>query len=425
MKPIDIRLIAVQILSNVQENANVNALMDNHHEQRARLQAMVLGALREWHANLRLLESLQVECTHNKVRSIFMLAMYELLNMNAPAHAVIDGAVQNTKRMGVEWSSGLVNAVLRKIAQNTDKFYQKQQKHHSLPNALAKIIKNDHSEHYASLSQALRQMAPIFLRVNALKTDTHSYGELLRAHGVAHTLIPVMNGHCAIRLDMRIKVHDLPKFAEGWVSVQDKHAQLAGCIIADTCDIKNARILDAACAPAGKFAHLLELGAQNILGLDIDKMRLELSAHNLMRLGVDKAIIDEKLQCADASAHVGEYDMVLLDAPCTATGVARRHPELLLRRDEMAIAQAIGVQSMLLDNLWRSVVVGGHLLYATCSILRDENDRQITNFLARTPSARLCQLEIGACEHINVGSQFLPQDGGGDGFYYALLQKIS
>ena len=259
----------------------------------------------------------------------------------------------------------------------------------------------------------------MWLRVNRRRISRDAYAQKLGEAGIAFALDDALSD--AIRIDEPIAVADLPGFAAGEVSVQDASAQRVADALAPA---PGSHVLDACAAPGGKTAHLLERDPDlRVLALDIDARRLARIGENLARVGVEAT-----LKAADASDTAawwnGEpFDAILLDAPCSATGVVRRQPDVLLHRRPEDIAALAALQARLLDALWKTLKPGGVLLYATCSILKDENERQIAAFLARTPDARAEALDDGFGHASSPGRQCLPGDGSRDGFFYARLRK--
>ena len=215
----------------------------------------------------------------------------------------------------------------------------------------------------------------------------------------------------------------LPGFDAGVLSVQDGSAQLVADALSPPA---GARVLDACAAPGGKAAHLLERDpALHLLALDVDPRRLRRVQDTLQRLGVGD---NARLRAADAATVASwwdgtPFDAILLDAPCSATGVIRRQPDILLHRRASDIDALTVVQATLLDALWPTLARGGVLLYATCSILRRENEAQVQAFLERTPDARLQPLDARFGHETGHGSQRMPGEGGMDGFFYARLSK--
>ncbi|WP_394261158.1 16S rRNA (cytosine(967)-C(5))-methyltransferase RsmB [Moraxella boevrei] len=416
----------------------LNAVKDN---EKGFTHELLLGTLRHWHAISRIGESLiKQPPTDLGITCALNMGLYELLYMNTPNYAIINETLNAVKSLNKSYGVGLINAILRKVADKKEKFAKKVQKNHSLPNHLAKILKQDWAEYYEELGQSLRKSAPIFLRVNAKFCTMQKYSELLNAQNITHDIVKTGVGkHTAIRLIDNLKISNLPHFSDGWVSVQDLHAQICGGILADFVLpklSKNINILDACTAPGGKLAQLLEMFhveqfnefQPKITALDNDENRLKRVHDNLNRLQLTND--NTQIICADGVTFKSDkpYDIVILDAPCTATGVIRRHPDICLLRKQNDIENTINLQLQILQNLWPSVAQNGYLLYITCSLIKAENVAQIEHFLNKNTDVQVVDFEFNLPNQIKqtIGYQCLPIDeNGGDGFYYALLQKLN
>ena len=260
----------------------------------------------------------------------------------------------------------------------------------------------------------------MWLRLNS-RHDTHTGIEALETEGLSVSQHPAAAD--AIRIDPARTVSCIPGFREGRLSVQDPAAQLAAEVLAAE---TGHRVLDACAAPGGKTGHLLEQGLDiDLVALDRSETRLQRVQENLDRLGLSARA---KLIAADAS-KTGDwwdgkpFDRILLDAPCTASGVIRRHPEIKWLRSPEQVLEVMGVQARLLRALWPLLAPGGILVYATCSVLQAENSAQVGRFLADTPGAIHLPLEVDWGTEVEFGRQILPGDQDMDGFYYARLRK--
>ncbi|TNH21160.1 16S rRNA (cytosine(967)-C(5))-methyltransferase RsmB, partial [Testudinibacter sp. TR-2022] len=257
---------------------------------------------------------------------------------------------------------------------------------------------------------------PMWLRVNLQHCSTQDYLDRLIQQGIQAEICPEQPA-CAIRLQSAVSVNQLPHFEQGWVTVQDSHAQWAGLLLQPQ---DHELILDACAAPGGKTTHILELAPQaQVIALDVEVHRLQRVEQNLQRLNQQAEVI-----CGDASqpqqwlAEGVMFDRILLDAPCSATGVIRRHPDIKWLRREQDIEALSALQQQILTALWARLKVGGTLLYATCSVLKQENQQQIDHFLAQH-----CDAKREAIFGQSSAMQFFPQQQGGDGFFYAKLIK--
>lgn len=393
---------------------------------------LLLGTLRQWWALSRIGESLiENEVTDKGVWAGLNIGLYQLLYMETPDYASIGETVEAVKQLDKGYGAGLINAILRKVQKNPAKFAKQINKNHSLPNWLAKQLKQDWGEYYNELGQALRQSAPIFLRINPKFSSVENYAKLLDEQGIGYAWADLgFQNVQTIRLTDNAKITALPHFADGWVSVQDLHAQLSAHILASLDLPDNLTILDTCTAPGGKLAHLLELfhveQIRHLIALDNDSQRLKRVTENLQRL----KLTSEKVEIVQADATTFQanekFDVIVLDAPCTATGVIRRHPDITLLRSENDVTQTVDLQAKILANCWANLADNGYLLYVTCSLLKAENEGQITHFLAKNPDAKVVNFELNLPNQIknDVGYQCLPLDEkGGDGFFYALLQK--
>lgn len=290
------------------------------------------------------------------------------------------------------------------------------------PRWLQKSLKAFWPEQWEAICAANNAHPPMILRVNRRHHSRDAYLELLGEAGLEAA--PCQFSGDGILLAEACDVRGLPGFDQGWISVQDEAAQLA----ADLLDLApGQRVLDACCAPGGKTCHLLEAqaGLDAVVAIDLEAKRLTRVRENLDRLGLDAQLI-----ACDARDTASWWDgkgfqRILLDAPCSATGVIRRHPDIKLTRQADDIAALASLQGELLDALWPTLEVGGILLYATCSTLPTENTEVIEAFLARTPGARELDLATQAGIRQPHGRQLLAQAGGHDGFYYAKLIKIA
>ncbi|UVJ44063.1 16S rRNA (cytosine(967)-C(5))-methyltransferase RsmB [Pseudomonas sp. LS1212] len=360
------------------------------------------------------------------VEALLLVGLYQLLYTRVPAHAAIGETVGCADKLKKPWAKALLNAVLRRAQRESNELLAELERDPVVrtahPRWLQKSLKAFWPEQWEAICAANNAHPPMILRVNRRHHSRDAYLELLHQTGVAAQ--PSTYSRDGIVLAEPCDVRQLPGFNEGWISVQDEAAQLA----ADLLDLApGQRVLDACCAPGGKTCHLLEAepGLGGVVAVDLEAKRLLRVQENLDRLGLDAQLI-----AADARDTAAWWDgkgfaRILLDAPCSATGVIRRHPDIKLTRQADDIQALATLQGELLDALWPTLEVGGILLYATCSTLPTENTEVIEAFLARTSGAR--ELDIASQAGIKQphGRQLLAQEGGHDGFYYAKLIKIA
>ena len=360
------------------------------------------------------------------VEALLLVGLYQLLYTRIPAHAAIGETVGCADKLKKPWAKALLNAVLRR-AQRESEALLAELEHDPVvrtahPRWLQKALKAFWPQQWEAICAANNAHPPMILRVNRRHQTRAGYLQLLRDSAI--TAQPCAYSQDGIVLDEPCDVRNLPGFNEGWISVQDEAAQLA----ADLLDLApGQRVLDACCAPGGKTCHILEVepGLAGVVAIDLEAKRLLRVRENLDRLGLDAQLIAADGRDTAAWWDGKPFQRILLDAPCSATGVIRRHPDIKLTRQPDDIVALAALQGELLDALWPTLEVGGILLYATCSTLPTENTEVIEAFLARTSGAR--ELDIPGQFGIKQahGRQLLAQQGGHDGFYYAKLIKIA
>ena len=360
------------------------------------------------------------------VEALLLVGLYQLLYTRVPAHAAIGETVGCADKLKKPWAKALLNAVLRR-AQRESAALLAELEHDPVvrtahPRWLQKSLKAFWPEQWEAICAANNAHPPMILRVNRRHHSRNAYLGLLTDAGIAAT--PCVYSPDGIILDAAADVRSLPGFAEGWISVQDEAAQLA----ADLLDLApGQRVLDACCAPGGKTCHILEAepALAGVIAVDLEAKRLIRVRENLARLGLSAELVAADGRDTAAWWDGKPFQRILLDAPCSATGVIRRHPDIKLTRQPDDIVALAVLQGELLDALWITLDVGGILLYATCSTLPTENTEVIEAFLARTPGARELDLATTAGIKQPHGRQLLAQEGGHDGFYYAKLIKIA
>ncbi len=349
------------------------------------------------------------------IEYLLLVGLYQLGWLDKPAHAIINETVGATSQLGRPWARGLVNGVLRQ--------YQRDGCPRQVPSAatmtahpdwLIKRIESAWPQQAASIFSANNQQAPMWLRVNRQRLKRRDYVAQLASLGInASTSSESASAVC---LERPHNVAELPGFEDGVVSVQDLAAQLAAPLL--QCEAGD-RVLDACAAPGGKTAHLLELASIKLHAIDNEPQRAKRIDDNLRRLS-----LSAQVEVRDARELAAQrYDRILLDVPCSATGVIRRHPDIKWLRRADDIAQSVVTQREMLQAAWQALRPTGRLLYTTCSILPDENSEQIDWFLRHESSARLNSIVLGQGIDTGRGWQRLPADGGGDGFFYASLSK--
>ena len=356
---------------------------------------------------------------------LILLGLYQLIHMRIPDHAVVTETVKVAKELNKTWAKGLINGVLREFLRQKEAILalveQDIESRTAHPHWLISRLQDAWPQDYLSILQANNRPAPMTLRVNGRKSDRRDYFKLLARQHVDASLCSLSPR--GITLGSAHDVETLPGFQEGIVSVQDEASQLAAELLELEPGLK---VLDACAAPGGKTCHILEEepALRNLLALDNDQKRLDMVTDNLRRLELQAQSL-----LADANDTAvwwdgTKFDRILLDVPCSASGVIRRHPDIKLLRTDEDIAKLAARQLRLLTNLWPLLEKGGILVYSTCSLFPDENWHVVTGFLQQTPDAIDKPLAADWGKAVDVGRQLLPQSGGHDGFYYARLQKV-
>ena len=401
------------------------ALLEDARD-RALARRLVHALMRDWPAANVLVGRLLQRAPARRdrlVHFILAVALVELREAREPARAVVHAAVESVRLAGLRHLSGLVNAVLRRYLRDKEDWQQQvpDDPVHALgyPRWLVERIQADWPEAWQSVLAAGNQSPPLWLRVNRRYWSLEAARATLTKAGFPSALDPALPD--ALRLEQRVAIRRLPGFAEGGLSVQDGAAQLS----LEYLQVESGqRILDACAAPGGKAAHALERADVDLTAVDLDGARLQRTADTLNRLGLEARLVQ-----GDASEPGGwwdgqPYDRILVDAPCSATGVIRRHPDIRWLRRPADIDHLAELQQGMLTSLWPLLKPGGILVYVTCSILRAENVRQATRFLELHADAR-------AIEHVGLpgraqdcGRQILPGQGGMDGFYHVAFERL-
>jgi 16S rRNA (cytosine967-C5)-methyltransferase len=396
------------------------------------VRSLSYGAVRGYYrheAILRALLSAPVRSLDYLVRALLSVALYEVEDQRTPQYAVVDAAVETAKFTDAARAGGLINAVLRRYLRERQtldaEIARNPATRHASPVWLADRLRADWPVRWTQLLAAGDSQAPMWLRVNPRHATAADYLETLRQAGIgarAEVRVPQ-----AVALDTPCDVHDLPGFAEGLVSVQDLGAQ---CVAFPLGLAAGQRVLDACAAPGGKTALIAEREPQlgSLTAVDIDRERLSRVQENLRRGGLNAELVNGDAGAPAVWWDGTPFDRILLDAPCSALGVIRRHPDIRLRKSPSDIDKLPEVQKRLLTAVWGLLARGGRLVYATCTVTRSENRDLLAAFLRSTPDAVTVPAEswlgwpnLGEAD--DYGRQILPGEAGADGFYYAALTK--
>jgi 16S rRNA (cytosine967-C5)-methyltransferase len=393
--------------------------------------SLCYGTLR-WHfrlaAVLDALASRPPDQLHPQLRALIEVGLYQLLSGETAPHAAVSETVSAARALGFDKAAGFVNAVLRRFQREQADLLHAIDRDLALrtahPRWFVEALRRDRGEAAGAVLEANNAHPPLWVRVNRVRSDPDASVAALVAAGFNATRHPLAPD--ALHVEPPTDVRSLPGFVDGKLSIQDAAAQLAVELLAP---VPGERILDACAAPGGKTCHVLErtAGAAAVTALDVSAPRIERVRENLTRLG-----LEAELRVADVAAvptwwDGRPFDRVLLDAPCSGTGVIRRHPDIKILRRAKDIPNLARHQAELLEAAWKVLRPGGRLLYTSCSVLAAENERVVAGFLGRVAGARDLTAELTASWPARAddgpGYQVLPGESGMDGFYYACLGK--
>lgn len=428
------RLIATQIVEQIIEGNTTltNALRNNEAfmqagSEKALIQEISYGTFR-WYIQLeyllnQLLEK-RIKKKDSRLKYLIIIGLYQLRYMRIPAHAVVSETVNTCKKIKMEWAKGLVNAILRRYIREADKLNPIDSNDDCLktshPKWLLEKIKNDWPDEWGNVLDAANQRPPMYLRVNQLRLSREQYITTMEQAGISGKITPYSNQ--GILLEQPKDVEQLPGFNEGEVSVQELAAQLSVQLL----DLQaGQRVLDACAAPGGKSSHILESepALNSLTAIEKDPNRAKRLTDTLKRLDLNAIIKVADIIDIDHWWDKKSFDRILLDAPCSATGVIRRHPDIKLLRTVEEVNTISTLQRQLLTTLWRTLSQGGLLVYVTCSILKQENSEIIKQFLENTPDCVLKPIDAEWGIDTGYGRQILPGQDNMDGFFYACLEK--
>ena len=419
---------AARIVHDVTENgrsleaAAASHLPEDHPNRRSETREIAWGAVRWWFRYRKMLS----EKLHRPIRrrdrileSLIICGLYQLDHLREPDYAITSGTVAAVSLLGAPKAKGLVNAVLRARLRDGEAHAMDEEAALATPGWLFNLIRDTWPDDWRDVLTVANCKPPLTLRVNPLKMSRDDYLRLLQDHGIAASACAL--SPWGVILETPVNVRELQGFEAGAVSVQDTAAQMAPLICEPH---ENARVLDACAAPGGKTAHLLEHfpDLASLTALDLPD-RCETIRENLSRLALTAEVLSADLFQLDSWWDGTPFDLILLDAPCSGTGVIRRHPDIRHHRRPDDIARYSGRQKQMLHHLWELLAPNGQMVYATCSILAQENDEPVRDLCARHPDAQLQELQLAGAIKTDCGIQFLPGTAQ-DGLYYASIRKV-
>ncbi len=426
------RFIATQILGNViEKKMHLSFALEQQAllkaNDKALVQELCYGSLR-WFLQLNaILDALLEKPIRKKdslIKYLIIIGLYQLKYMRIPNHAVVSETVKVCKKIKKESAKGLVNAILRRYLREQDELNAMLNRDdnslHAHPDWLIDALQADWPLEWRSIVKANNQKPPMYLRVNQQKTTREAYLKKLSDAGLEAASTPFSKQ--GIKLNNACQVEDLPGFYQGMVSVQDLSAQLACQYLKLQPDLN---ILDACAGPGGKSAHILESQPLLQRATLIEKVpaRAKKIEQTLQRVELNAELIIDDVCHIDSWWDGEHYDRILLDAPCSASGVIRRHPDIKLLRTQEDVEKINHLQSTMLQKLWNVLKPGGILLYVTCSVLKIENTKTIENFIKQHNDCELDVINDSCGADTGYGLQILPGDDDMDGFFYARLKK--
>ena len=389
--------------------------------------SICLGTLRWYHqldAMLAMLLDKPLPRKNRDLHFLLLTALFQLSKTDIARHGVVSETVSLVNVIKKKWARGLLNAVLRNYLRQADELEKRISNSaaaaSSHPEWLLKILQESWPHDWQKITAENNKQAPMSLRVNDLRNSRDEYLELLKSAKINCSSSDIVAS--GVTLETPCAVEKLPGFNDGWVSIQDIAPQLAASLL----DLKSGQhVLDACAAPGGKTAHIIEstAGKLELTALELDPQRLQRINQNMQRLGFEIEVLEGDASKPEAWWQGKQFDRILLDAPCSGSGVIRRHPDIKLLRRKSDIERLAVLQLELLQALWPLLKSGGKLLYATCSILPQENEETIDKFLTREETAIELDIDVHYGQSRQHGIQILPGEHNMDGFFYACLQK--
>lgn len=421
------RAAAALCVSSVKEGKSLSEVLpfytkDLDDRDKAFVQEIVFGTLRHMRLFSTTLNSLLEENLKprmNVAGALIICAMYQIIFTRVPAHAVVAATVGACALCKSRAYTGLVNAVLRRFLREGAHLIHSSDPcvEQSFPSWLYAELKSDYGEELTlDIMRNSNEHAPMYLRVENSKISTLDYLKELEKCSIEASL--VNESSSTVVLYHPVNVYKLPLFEKGYVCVQD----LAASLVSPLLELEqNCSVLDTCAAPGGKSAHILDIcPSANLTCCDIDEKRLLSARDNLKRLSRNAQFMVMDLSQSTEGLQA-EYDRILVDAPCSGTGVIRRHPDIKWLRRKKDIVNLVETQKSILDNAFSLLKKGGILVYSTCSILKKENEEQVLAFLERHPDAKV--LPFNMCGKKVSSYQRMPGENGSDGFFYARFIK--
>ena len=421
------QLIAANCVSEVIKGHNLNHVFDRHFDHHSHITPqqksiaifLAYGAIRFLGENQFFIRKLiNKKITNKKIEALLCVALFQLNHDQSNDFTIVNEAVEAAKFINKSWAGSFVNGVLRNFIRQKDNLKSElkndEEAFYSYPLWWIRLVKEAYNKDWESILLNGNKHPPLTLRINVRKINLKQYEEKLKSESIEYRVL----GDIALELTQPIPVEKIPGFIEGEVSVQDFGAQLAAKLL----DLKDGQVcLDACSAPGGKTGHMLEIADIELVSIDQQKERLYKVKENLERLQ-----LHAHLKCADLLAikswwNDKLFDRILLDTPCSASGVVRRHVDIKWLRRPRDIEMFAKQQKIMLQAMWQLLKKGGKLLYATCSIFPDENQRVIDDFIKEHSDAKEVKWSVDS-KYSKYENQLIPSENH-DGFFYTLFEK--
>lgn len=420
-------MVIQQVLQGRNLETALKSVADRLPDKERALTAELSYGVCRWYYQLDALSKLLLDkplkSSQGIIHALMLTGLYQLLYTRIPPHAAVSETVAATGILKKGWAKSLMNAVLRRFLREKESLLQQLDSDDAamlaMPQWLLQRLQQEWPGEWRDIAESYLQRPPMTLRMNCSKTTMEAAIAKLQAAGISSQ--QVQQHSSALTLERAAAVDSLPGFSSGHLSVQDAGAQFAAQLLGAR---PGDEVLDACAAPGGKTTHILELqSGVSVTAMDVDGGRLQRVEENLQRLGQQARLIAGDVSLSHGEWRDRNYERILLDVPCSATGVIRRHPDIKLLRKASDIASLVERQKQILDSVWPLLKPGGMLLYVTCSLLPEENQRQVETFVAAHADASEHSIDLAAGRKLTAGWQILPGESQMDGFYYALLGK--
>lgn len=431
---INLRFVAAKIIQDVISGRSLSDVLSEQgaclsDRDAAFVQALMFGVCRYYPRLLWISKKLSTKQLKSKDTDLFCLilvGLYQLLLMRVPPHAVLSETVNAADHLKKTWSKGFINAVLRRFLREKETLLQSLQSNEEAyfahPKWWITAIQNDWPKHFKEILQANNELPPLAIRVNLSILSREDYLKILESHHIKAHILP--HTEAGLIIENPKPIESFPKFSEGAFSVQDGASQLVAPLLALQPEFQ---VLDACSAPGGKLTHFFEIvpRLKSCVAVEKSPQRMEKLIENLKRLHLHDKVITKTADILDFSAKWDGrlFDRILLDAPCSASGVVRRHPDIKILKTASDIPHLAKMQLHFLKHLWPLLKPGGVLLYTTCSVFKEENSEVVKRFLELEKSASEEKIHAPFGILCEFGKQILPGMNQMDGFYFAKLKK--